>query len=80
LADAVEASQADLVFCCGPAMHALFEAIPAARRGAYGKSSAEIAPLVVHALRAGDIVLVKGSFGSRMAVIVDALKAQGRVA
>jgi UDP-N-acetylmuramoyl-tripeptide--D-alanyl-D-alanine ligase len=33
-----------------------------------------LAPLVAAALKPGDTVLVKGSLGSRMAVIVDALK------
>lgn len=77
LANAVEAARADLVFLCGPQMKALWDALPASRRGGYAVSSAELAPLVVAALRKSDTVLVKGSLGSKMAVIVDALKAWG---
>jgi UDP-N-acetylmuramoyl-tripeptide--D-alanyl-D-alanine ligase len=75
LADAVERAQADLVFACGRDMRALFEALPQSRRGGWCETSEKIAPDVVRALRAGDEVLVKGSLGSRMAVILDAIKA-----
>jgi UDP-N-acetylmuramoyl-tripeptide--D-alanyl-D-alanine ligase len=75
LADAVEHAHADLVFACGRDMRALFDALPPSRRGGWGETSEKIAPQVIRALRAGDEVLVKGSLGSRMAVIVDALKA-----
>ena len=49
----------------------------AARRGAWTQTSAELAPQVLAALKPGDTVLVKGSLGSKMAVIIDALKARG---
>ena len=52
----------------------LGDRLPQKIRGAYAENSAVLAPQLVAALRAGDVVLVKGSFGSRMAVIVDALK------
>lgn len=77
LADAVERAQADLVFACGRDMRALFDALPRSRRGGWRETSEQIAPEVVHTLRAGDEVLVKGSLGSRMAVILDAIKAGG---
>ena len=66
---------ADLVFCCGPLMRPLYESLPEARRGAHAEDSTALAPLVRDALRDGDVVLVKGSLGSRMAVVVGALKA-----
>ncbi len=68
---------ADLVFLCGPLMKSLWDAMPAKRRAAYAASSAELAPTVTAALQTGDTVLVKGSNGSRMSVIVEALKARG---
>jgi UDP-N-acetylmuramoyl-tripeptide--D-alanyl-D-alanine ligase len=55
-------------------MRALWAAIPPEHRGAYGATSAELAPELLSRLHSGDVVLVKGSLGSRMAVIVDALK------
>jgi UDP-N-acetylmuramoyl-tripeptide--D-alanyl-D-alanine ligase len=69
------AASADLVFTCGPQMAALYDALPAARRGAHAADSAALAPIVADALQAGDAVLVKGSLGSRMAVVVRAIKA-----
>jgi len=75
LAKDIDAARADQVYLCGPRMEALWQALPASRKGAYAKTSAELAPRLTGALHAGDIVLVKGSFGSRMSVIIDALKA-----
>ena len=73
----IEAARVDLVFASGAAMKALWDALPQSRRGAYAATSQALAPAVMSALRAGDTVLVKGSNGSRMSVIVDALKARG---
>ncbi len=66
---------ADLLYACGPWMRHLYDLLPPGRRGAHTATSAELAPLVRDALRPGDVVLVKGSLGSRMRVIVDALSA-----
>jgi len=69
-------ASADLVFCCGPLMRALYDALPEERRGAHRESSEDLAPLVREAVRPGDVILVKGSLGSRMAVVVRALTAR----
>jgi UDP-N-acetylmuramoyl-tripeptide--D-alanyl-D-alanine ligase len=74
LADAVRANAVDLVFCCGPLMQALWQALPANRRGGYAEDSAALEAQVLPAIRAGDVVMVKGSLGSRMAPIVKALQ------
>ncbi len=63
----------DLVFACGPCMTALLAALPEARRGAYGETSAELLPIVVDAVAPGDVITVKGSLGMAMAPIVAAL-------
>lgn len=73
LAQSVESARVDLVFTCGPNMARLHNALPASRRGAHATDSAALAPAVVEALRPGDVLLVKGSLGSRMAHIVEAL-------
>jgi UDP-N-acetylmuramoyl-tripeptide--D-alanyl-D-alanine ligase len=72
-ADIVD-NKVDLVFCCGPSMAHLHAALPAARRGAHAADSAALLPLVTRAVAPGDVVLVKGSLGSRMAPIVEALQ------
>jgi UDP-N-acetylmuramoyl-tripeptide--D-alanyl-D-alanine ligase len=74
LAAAIDANNVDLVFAGGAQMRALWDVLPPARRGAYAESSALLMPQVLAALKAGDTVLVKGSNGAKMSVIVDALK------
>jgi UDP-N-acetylmuramoyl-tripeptide--D-alanyl-D-alanine ligase len=74
LVEAVVAQDIDLVFCCGPLMHSLWEALPSERRGAYAETSAALEPQVLAAIRPGDAVMVKGSLGSRMGPIVKALE------
>jgi UDP-N-acetylmuramoyl-tripeptide--D-alanyl-D-alanine ligase len=70
----VNTNSIDLVFCCGPLMRALWQALPASRRGGYAENSAALEAQVLAAIRAGDVVMVKGSLGSRMAPIVKALQ------
>jgi UDP-N-acetylmuramoyl-tripeptide--D-alanyl-D-alanine ligase len=74
LAEAVIANAVDLVFCCGPLMQALWQALPADRRGGYAENSAALEPELLPAIRGGDVIMVKGSLGSRMAPIVKALQ------
>jgi UDP-N-acetylmuramoyl-tripeptide--D-alanyl-D-alanine ligase len=63
----------DLVFCSGPQMRALWEALPSGRRGGYAETSAALESEVLAAIRAGDAVMIKGSLGSKMGPIVKAL-------
>lgn len=74
LAEAVDAGGVDVVFACGACMASLFEALPRARQGAYAKTSEDLAPALLSGVRPGDIIVVKGSLGSRMAPLVEALK------
>ncbi len=75
LADAVAASGAVQVFLCGPHMEALWSRLAATQKGAYRADSAALAGEVAAALRAGDVVAVKGSLGSKMKNVVDAILA-----
>jgi UDP-N-acetylmuramoyl-tripeptide--D-alanyl-D-alanine ligase len=76
LAEPIETASVDLVFCSGPLMHALWEALPSGRRGGYAETAAGLEPAVLAALRDGDAVMVKGSLGSKMGPIVKALERQ----
>ena len=76
LAKAIEAANVDLVFCSGPLMRTLWEALPSRARGGYSETAAGLEPMVVSAIRAGDAVMVKGSLGSKMGPIVRALERQ----
>lgn len=66
-------AHADLLFACGPEMKRLFDIVPESKRAGYAVDSVALAPLVLAALRPGDAVLVKGSLGSRMAAVINAL-------
>ena len=73
LAQPIEAARVDLVFLAGPRMKALWDALPPSRRGGYAETSDALAPLIESAVREGDVILVKGSHGSKMERIVEAL-------
>jgi UDP-N-acetylmuramoyl-tripeptide--D-alanyl-D-alanine ligase len=72
--DAIRAENIDLVFCCGPLMRNLWDALSTGRRGGYAEDAAALESQVVAAIRAGDAIMVKGSKGSRMKPIVSALE------
>lgn len=73
LAEPIAAHAVDLVFCSGPQMHELWQALPSGRRGGYAQTSAALESEVLAAIRAGDAVMIKGSLGSKMGPIVKAL-------
>ena len=74
LHEPVKAGGIDLVFCCGPMMRNLWDALSSGKRGGYAGSAAELESQVVAAIRAGDVIMVKGSLGSRMKTVVTALE------
>jgi UDP-N-acetylmuramoyl-tripeptide--D-alanyl-D-alanine ligase len=73
LAEAVDGAGVDVVFACGGLMRSLFDALPASRQGAYARTAEELQPRLIEAVGPGDIIMVKGSLGSRMAPLVEAL-------
>lgn len=64
----------DLVHTAGPRMRALHEALPDSRRGIHAETAAELADRLDDLIGRGDIVLVKGSKGSKVSTVVDALR------
>jgi UDP-N-acetylmuramoyl-tripeptide--D-alanyl-D-alanine ligase len=73
LAKPIAAAKIDVVFCAGPLMKALWDALPGARRGGYADSASRIEAEILAALRPGDAIMIKGSNGSRMHTIVTSL-------
>ena len=69
----VVADSVDTLYTCGPSMRFLYDATETGRRGAHAVDSAALARIVSQDLRAGDAILVKGSLGSRMRLVVDAI-------
>jgi len=74
LAEAVTGNAVDLVYCAGPLMKSLWDALPSERRGGYADTAAQLEADVLGAVAANDAVMIKGSLGSRMGPIVKALR------
>jgi UDP-N-acetylmuramoyl-tripeptide--D-alanyl-D-alanine ligase len=74
LNEAVKANRIDLVYCCGPLMRNLWDALSPGKRGGYADSSAGLEAQLIAAIRTGDAIMVKGSLGSKMKTIVNALE------
>lgn len=74
LAAAVTAWDIDVVHTAGTMMAHLHDALPPEKRGAHAANSKDLAALVKADVKAGDVVVVKGSAGSRMGLIVKALQ------
>ena len=77
LADLPEMAVLDLVHCVGPRMRALHQALPQDRRGQWAETAAELARRAHALVYAGDVLLVKGSKGSRVSLVVDAIRKLG---
>ncbi len=65
------------VHCAGERMRALFEALPPGQRGEWFADAAAMAARAGRLLDAGDIAMVKGSLGSRVGQVVEAIKGMG---
>ncbi|MET4129367.1 UDP-N-acetylmuramoyl-tripeptide--D-alanyl-D-alanine ligase [Roseovarius sp. MBR-6] len=68
----------DEVHCVGPRMRALWEALPEQKRGRCVKTAEDLAAEAHRLIDAGDVVLVKGSKGSKVSLVVAALRRAGR--
>jgi UDP-N-acetylmuramoyl-tripeptide--D-alanyl-D-alanine ligase len=68
----------DEVHCVGPRMRALWEALPERKRGRSVKTAEALAAEAHRLIDAGDVVLVKGSKGSKVSLVVAALRRAGR--
>jgi UDP-N-acetylmuramoyl-tripeptide--D-alanyl-D-alanine ligase len=73
LASVIAAEPIDAVFCAGPLMRGLFDALDPTRRGGYAPEAGALIDDLGAALAPGDLVMVKGSHASRASAIVVAL-------
>ncbi len=80
LAPNLSAAKVDLAFLVGPLMQGLYELLPPAMQGAHRHNSEAMVETLVAAIRPGDTVLIKGSLGTRMAPLVEAVRALDQAA
>jgi len=66
------------IHCVGPRMRALWEVLPRGQRGEWVETAAELAARARSLVDAGDIILVKGSKGSKVSLVVDGLRKLGQ--
>ena len=66
------------IHCVGPRMKALHAALPRGQRGDWVETAQDLAPRIRTLVDAGDILLVKGSKGSKVSLVVDALRKMGQ--
>jgi len=78
IADLESLSEIDLIFTAGALMEHLHEALPLGKRGLHTETSDKMARVLPRQLLAGDVVLVKGSNGSKLSRVVDALRKLGQ--
>ncbi len=76
LAKALDEAGINLLYAAGPMMRLLWDAVPALRQGYYAETSAGLVDRLCNELRPGDSVVVKGSLGSKMGPVVEALRRQ----
>lgn len=68
----------DEIHCVGPRMRALWDVLPEMQRGKWKNTPEDLADQVHRLVDAGDVVLVKGSKGSRVSLVVEALRRVAR--
>ena len=73
LAPAIDDAKVDIVYACGPNMAHFWEAVADQRRGVYAETPDGLKEPLLDVVRAGDVIMIKGSLGSRMGPLVEAL-------
>ncbi|MFN6977129.1 MAG: glutamate ligase domain-containing protein, partial [Gemmobacter sp.] len=68
------------IHCVGLRMRALWDALPQARRGIWAETAEGLAARARDLAGPGDVVLVKGSKGSKVSLVVDAMLKLGHPA
>lgn len=66
------------VHCVGTRMHHLWEALSEDKQGRWAQSAEDLIPHLTKIVDSGDVVLVKGSKGSKVSLVVDAIRKMGQ--
>ncbi|CUH63862.1 UDP-N-acetylmuramoyl-tripeptide--D-alanyl-D-alanine ligase [Thalassovita gelatinovora] len=80
LADLPFVAQIDVIHCVGPRMNRLWAQLPPGKRGEWAENAGKLADRAHRLIDAGDVVLVKGSKGSKVSKVVDAIRKLGHAA
>ena len=64
----------DEIHASGALMQALWQALPEHKRGQWHQNASDLAAVAHSLLDAGDVILVKGSLGSKISLVVDAIR------
>jgi len=73
IAEVIGATRTDVVLTAGPLMRSLAESLPGRVEGAYRPAVAELEPVLLDAVRPGDVIMVKSSKGAGFSRLVQAL-------
>ncbi len=74
LVDDIIAANIDMVFACGADMKNCYDALPLKKQGEYAQNSSQLVQSILNRINPYDVVMVKGSLGSKMLKIVNAIK------
>jgi UDP-N-acetylmuramoyl-tripeptide--D-alanyl-D-alanine ligase len=77
IADHPGLEQIATIHCVGPRMRALHAALPRAQRGEWVADAKDLLPRLRGLIDAGDVVLVKGSKGIKVSLLVDGSRKLG---
>ncbi|WP_417690790.1 UDP-N-acetylmuramoylalanyl-D-glutamyl-2,6-diaminopimelate--D-alanyl-D-alanine ligase [Roseibium sp.] len=70
----IKAAGVDLVYLAGEHMHHLWELLPKGARGGYAEVSSGLIDMLIRDVQSGDVIMIKGSLGTRMGPVLEALK------
>lgn len=73
LTKALDEAGVNLLYAAGPMMRELWHAVPPSMQGLYCETTQGLIDPLAAALKAGDSVVIKGSYGSKMGLVVEAL-------
>jgi UDP-N-acetylmuramoyl-tripeptide--D-alanyl-D-alanine ligase len=67
-----------IYLCGGSVMEQAYAIVPEENRGAYFRTAQDLIPIVLRDVGDGDIVLVKGSKGSRVSCVAESILKQNQ--